>query len=123
MAMFHVNRVTLLGNVTRAPEPHAAKAGKAVAILSLATLRQSKQDGQTERIPEYHRLVCVGPLASFALVRVRKGAPLYVEGRLRTNHRKTKEGRDVYRTEIVVDRLVLLSSRKESGTATAMSNA
>lgn len=112
--MFNVNRVTLLGNVTRDPEVRVTKTGTPVSSIGFATNRAWRdQDGSFQREPEYHSLVCFGPLAEFADKRVKKGVPLYVEGRLHTSHFETKKGAPAVRTEILVDRLVLLSSRKK----------
>lgn len=111
--MFNVNRVTLLGNATRDPEALATKTGKQLSILGLATNRSWKDaQGERKSEPEFHHLVCWGPLAEFSAQRVKKGAPLYVEGRLHTGRWETEDGKEASRTEIIVDRLVLLSSRK-----------
>lgn len=111
--MFNVNRVTLLGNATRDAETKATKAGKMLAVLGLATNRRWKdQQGELKSEPEFHRLICFGPLADFSTQRVKKGAPLYVEGRLHTGKWKTDDGKEASHTDIVVDRLVLLSARK-----------
>lgn len=110
--MFTVNRVMLLGNVTHDPETHATKAGKMLCTIGFATdnvRKDSKGDRTTE--PEYHRLVCFGPLADFSALRVKKGAPLYVEGRLHTSAWEGKKGEEMHRTEVVVDRLILLSAK------------
>jgi single-strand DNA-binding protein len=118
--MFNVNRVTLLGNATRDPEVKATKAGKPLSLLGLATNRSWKDaQGQIQREPEFHRLVCWGGLAEFSGKRVKKGAPLYVEGRLQTNHYENAKGEKKSQTEIIVDRLVLLSARKSGETDAA----
>ncbi|MDD5041999.1 MAG: single-stranded DNA-binding protein [Candidatus Peribacteraceae bacterium] len=118
--MFNVNRVTLLGNVTRDPEMRATKAGRPVLNLGFATNRAWRDnEGTLQREPEYHSLVCFGPLAEFADKRVKKGAPLYVEGRLHTSHFETKKGTPASRTEIMVDRFVLLSSKKKGAVEAA----
>ncbi|MDD5623481.1 MAG: single-stranded DNA-binding protein [Candidatus Peribacteraceae bacterium] len=111
--MFNVNRVTLLGNATRDPDALATKAGKPLSIIGLATNHSWKDaKGERKSEPEFHKLVCWGALASFAADRIRKGVPLYVEGRLHTGHWEDKDGDEQSRTEIIVDRLVLLSSKK-----------
>jgi len=121
--MFNVNRVTLLGNVTRDPEIRATKTGVAVSAIGFATNRAWRDtEGKLEREPEYHNLVCFGPLAEFAEKRVKKGVPLYVEGRLHTSHFETKKGTPASRTEILVDRFVLLSSNKKAAAATAQAD-
>lgn len=110
--MFHVNRVTLLGNATRNPETHTTKAGQRRTVIGLATLRNwTDEAGNKHSAPEFHRLVCFGKLAEFTADRVKKGSPLYVEGRLHTHHSENKNGEAKTGTEIIVDRLVLLSRR------------
>lgn len=111
--MLNVNRVTLLGNATRDPEARATKTGRPLSVLGMATNRGWKDaSGALKTEAEFHRLICWEPLAAFASDHVKKGSPLYVEGRLHTNRWKTPEGKDASSTEIVVDRLVLLSARK-----------
>jgi len=120
--MFNVNRVTLLGYATRDPETHASKAGKTVAVFGLATNRRWKDEqGELRSEPEFHRIVCTGALAEFSSQRIRKGMPLYVEGRLHTSRRETRDGKDAGHTEILVDRLVLLSAHKAGATDAAAS--
>ncbi len=110
--MFHVNRVTLLGNVTHDPETHATKAGQRRTAFGLATVRNwTDEAGNKHPEPDYHRLVCFGKLAEFTADRVKKGTPLYVEGRLHTDRWETKAGEARTATEVIVDRLVLLSRR------------
>lgn len=118
--MFHVNRVTLLGNVTHDPDIRATKEGRTVSALGFATNRAWRDgEGTLQREPEYHRLVCFGPLAEFAEKRVKKGVPLYVEGRLHTSRYENKKGEKQSRTEIMVDRLVLLSGKKKDAAEAA----
>lgn len=112
--MFNVNRVTLLGNVTHDPETRATKSGRPLVTLGLATNRSWRdKQGELQKEAEFHNMVCFGPLAEFAGKSITKGAPLYVEGRLRTGHWETPEGKNASRTEIIVDRIVLLSSSKK----------
>jgi single-strand DNA-binding protein len=110
--MFHVNRVTLLGNATRDPETRTTKAGKQFTVIGLATVRHwTDEAGNKHAEPEFHRLVCFKELAEFTANRVKKGTPLYVEGRLHTDRWQSKAGETKTTTEVIVDRLVLLSSR------------
>ncbi|MFH1443787.1 MAG: single-stranded DNA-binding protein [Candidatus Peregrinibacteria bacterium] len=112
--MFNVNRVTLLGNVTHDPELRATKVGHSVSTIGFATNRAWRNDeGALQREPEFHRLVCFGTLADFTEKSVKKGAPLYVEGRLHTSRYEDKKGAKQSRTEVIVDRLVLLSTHKK----------
>ncbi|MDD5623990.1 MAG: single-stranded DNA-binding protein [Candidatus Peribacteraceae bacterium] len=116
-SMFNVNRVTLLGHATRDAEVRATKAGHPVAHVGLATNRSWKDAaGKLQEEVEFHNLVCFNPLADFAGKTVSKGAPLYVEGHLHTS-KWEKDGKKASRTEIYVDRLVLLSARKGAAIA------
>ncbi len=116
--MFSVNRVTLLGHVTRDPEAKATKTGTAITNLGFATNHRYKDSkGEWVEEPDYHNLVCFGPLAEFSAKTVIKGAPLYVEGRIHTSRYKNREGKDSSRTEIIIDKLVLLSKKGEAASA------
>ncbi len=113
--MFTVNRVTLLGNVTHDPEVRATKSGTSLVTLGFATDNVRKDEkGEMQREPEFHHLVCFGLLADFTAKAIKKGAPLYAEGRLHTSKWEKAKGQTQSRTEIIVDRLVLLSPKKES---------
>ncbi len=112
--MFNVNRVTLLGHVTHDPEAKATKTGVALTTIGFATNHRAKDaKGAYVDEPEYHRLVCFGQLAEVSAKSVKKGEPLYVEGRIHTSHFKNKEGKETNTTEIIVDKLILLKSKRE----------
>lgn len=111
--MKSVNKVILLGNVTRDPELKATVGGQSVATFGLATNRVWKdQNGEKQSLPEYHNLVAWGGLAEFCAQNVRKGKPLYIEGYLKTRSWDGPEGSKIFRTEIVVENLVLLGPRE-----------
>lgn len=111
--MKSVNKVILLGNVTRDPELKATGSGQSVATFGLATNRVWKdQSGEKQSLPEYHNLVAWGGLAEFCAQNVRKGKPLYIEGYLKTRSWDGPEGSKIFRTEIVVENLVLLGPRE-----------
>ena len=112
----HVNKVILLGNVGKDPEIKFLPSGTAVANFSLATSERFKdKSGEFQERTEWHNLVAYMRLAEIIRDYVKKGAKLYVEGRITTRSWDDKEhaGRKVYRTEIVVNDLVLLSGRGE----------
>lgn len=112
--MKSVNKVTLLGNVTRDPELKATANGQSVATFGLATNRVWKDHtGEKQTLAEYHNLVAWGGLADFCATNVRKGKPLYVEGYLKTRSWDGPEGAKIFRTEIVVENLVLLGPRDD----------
>lgn len=110
--MKSVNRVTLLGNVTRDPELRSTTGGQSVCTFGLATNRVWKDvDGSKQSLPEYHSLVAWGGLAEFAAESVKKGKPLYIEGYLKTRSWDSPEGTKVFRTEVVVENLILLGPK------------
>ncbi len=111
-----VNKVTLLGNLGKDPEVKFLPSGQAVANFGIATtdrIKDKASDSWTERT-EWHNVTAYGRTAEIVRDYVKKGNKLYIEGRLTTRSWDDKEtGKKVYRTEIVVNELVLLSGRGE----------
>jgi single-strand DNA-binding protein len=101
----YINKVTILGNLTRDPEIRALPSGIKVASFSLATNRTWKdQSGKKQDATEYHNIVSFGKLAELIAQYSKKGSSLYVEGRLQTRSWDDKAtGEKKYRTEIVVE--------------------
>ena len=114
-----VNKVLLLGNVGKDPEIASTNGGTLVAKLSLATSERFKdKQGEWQDRTEWHTLVAYARGAEILRDYVRKGSKLYVEGRLSTRSWDDKEsGKKVYRTEIVVGDISLLSDSGRSGKA------
>jgi single-strand DNA-binding protein len=110
-----VNKVILVGNIGADPELKTTPSGATVCSLSLATSdkRKDKATGNTEDVTEWHRLVLWDKLAEIAGQYLRKGAPVYVEGKLRTRKWQGQDGQDRYTTEAVVSEMRLLGSRPE----------
>ena len=110
-----VNKVTLLGNVGKDPEIRSTAGGTMVANLTLATSdRQKDAQGNWQDRTEWHNLTAYGKLAEIVRDYVKKGNKLYTEGRLTTRSWDDKEsGQKRYKTEILVNELVLLSGREE----------
>jgi single-strand DNA-binding protein len=107
--MISVNKVILLGNLTRDPELRQTEHNKAVCAFGLATNRVwTIETGKKREEPEYHRLVAWETLAEFCSKYLRKGRKVYVEGRLHTRSYTGKDGTEKAATEIVVEELVLL---------------
>ena len=107
--MKSVNKVILLGNLTRDPELRYTEHSKAVCSFGLATNRTwTTETGKKREEPEYHRLVAWEKLAEFCDKYLRKGRKVYIEGRLQTRSYTAKDGTEKAATEIVVDDLVLL---------------
>jgi len=110
-----VNKVILLGNVGKDPEIRSTPGGAIVANFSLATSdRFQDAQGNWQDRTEWHTLVAFKRNAEIIRDYVKKGAKLYIEGKLQTRNWDDKEtGKKVYRTEIVVFDLSLLSGREE----------
>jgi single-strand DNA-binding protein len=104
-----VNKVILLGNLTRDPELRYTEHNKAVCSFGLATNRNwTTETGKKREEPEYHRVVAWEKLAEFCDKYLRKGRKVYVEGRLHTRSFTAKDGTEKAATEIVVEELGLL---------------
>jgi single-strand DNA-binding protein len=110
-----VNKVTLLGNVGKDPEIRSTPGGVMVASFTLATSdRQKDAQGNWQDRTEWHNLKAFNRTAEIVRDYVKKGSKLYIEGKITTNSWDDKEsGQKRYRTEILVNELVLLSGREE----------
>ena len=110
-----VNKVILLGNVGKDPEIRSTPGGTMVASFGLATTeRQKDGSGNWTDKTEWHNLVAFTKLAEIVRDYVKKGSKLYIEGRLNTRSWEDKDSKKkVYRTEIIVNDLSLLSAREE----------
>jgi single-strand DNA-binding protein len=120
-----VNKVFLLGNVGKDPEIRSTGGGTMVANFGLATSERYKdQQGNFQDRTEWHNVVAYARLAEIVRDYVKKGSKLFVEGRITTRNWDDKEhpGRKVYRTEIIVNDLSLLSGR-DDGTSRPGSSA
>src|SRR5436190_629129 len=110
--MASVNKVILIGNLGKDPETRYLPSGDAVTNISLATTDQWKdKSGEKQEHTEWHRVAFFGKTAEIAGEYLKKGSPVYVEGRIRTRKWQDKEGQDRYSTEIVADRMQLLGAR------------
>ena len=97
-----INKVILVGNLGRDPEVKTSQGGGSVCRLSVATTeRQKDRDGNWEDHTEWHTVVCFGNTADNVGRFLKKGRQVYVEGKLRTNKWKDKDGNDRYTTEVV----------------------
>ena len=115
--MASVNKVILIGNLGRDPEVRYAPSGSAICNVTLATSRQwkDKNSGERQEETEWHRVVFYDRLAEIAGEYLKKGRPVYVEGRLKTRKWTDKDGVEKYTTEIVADQMQLLGSREGMG--------
>ena len=111
----NVNKVTLLGNVGKDPEVKFLPSGLPVANLTLATSDRFKDKaGEWQDRTEWHNLTAYQRTAEIIRDYVKKGSKLYVEGRIQTRSWDDQaSGQKKYRTEIIVNDVVLLSGRGE----------
>lgn len=99
----YLNKAFLYGNLTRDPELRALPSGQQVASFSIATNRTFKnKDGQQQDQTEYHNIVAFGRQAEVIGQYLKKGRPVFIEGRIQTRSWES-EGKKNYRTEIVID--------------------
>ena len=115
--MASVNKVILIGNLGRDPEVRYAPSGSAICNVAIATSRnwKDKTSGERQEETEWHRVVFYDRLAEIAGEYLKKGRPVYVEGRLKTRKWTDKDGVEKYTTEIIADQMQLLGGR-EGGT-------
>ena len=111
--MAGINKVILVGNLGQKPEVKFASNGNAIANLSVATSESwtDKNTGQKQEKTEWHNIVMYRRLAEIAGEYLKKGRPVYLEGRLQTRKWQTKEGQDRYTTEIIADSMQMLGGR------------
>jgi single-strand DNA-binding protein len=115
--MASVNKVILLGNCGRDPEIRYLPSGQAIASLSIATStrRKDKNTGESVEDTQWHRVTFYDRLAEIVGEYVKKGTPLYVEGRLKYGKYTDQSGVEKYTTDIIVNELQLLGGREGRG--------
>jgi single-strand DNA-binding protein len=107
-----VNKVILIGNLTRDPEVRYTPQGNAVASFGVATNREWVVDGNKKEVVDFHNLVAWNKLAELCGQLLSKGSKVYIEGRLQTRDWTTDDGQKRYKTEVVIDEMIVLSSRR-----------
>lgn len=105
-----LNKVMIIGRLTRDPELRTTPGGAQVCTLGIATnyVYTNPQSGQKVEQVEYHNVVMWRKLAEIAAQYLKKGRRLYVEGRLQTRSWDGQDGQKKYRTEIVADNMIML---------------
>lgn len=111
-----LNKVLLIGNLTRDPELRYTPSGAAVCTFGLATNRvYTSSDGAKKEETEFHKVVSWNKLGELCSQLLKKGRKVYVEGRLSTRSWETPDGQNRTTTEVVIDDMRILDSRKEAG--------
>lgn len=115
-----INKVILVGNLGTDPETAATLGGAAITNISVATSEtwKDKSSGEMKERTEWHRVVFFNRLAEIAAEYLKKGSKVYVEGSIRTNKWKDKDGYDRSSTEIVGGEMQMLDS-KSSGSSSS----
>jgi single-strand DNA-binding protein len=118
-----LNKVVLIGNLGSDPDVRHMPNGAAVTNISVATSRRwkDKQTGEKKEETEWHRVIFFNRLAEVAGEYLKKGARIYVEGRIRTRKWQAQDGSDRWTTEIVAEEMHMLdrSGGGDSGAARA----
>ena len=111
-----VNKVILIGNLGKDPDVRHLENGAAVANFSIATSENYKDRKTGEKVSqtEWHNIVAWRGLAEIAEKYLKKGAKVYIEGKLKTRTWQDKDGNNRYSTEVITDNLTMLGSTLES---------
>jgi single-strand DNA-binding protein len=114
--MASVNKVIIVGNLGRDPELRYQPSGDAIANIAVATSYKSKDKatGEQKELTEWHRISFFGRLAEIVGQYLKKGASVYVEGRLQTRKYTDKDGIERYATDIVADNMQMLGGRGDA---------
>lgn len=115
--MASVNKVIIIGNLGKDPEVRYAPSGSAICSITVATSRQwkDKTSGERQEETEWHRITFFDRMAEIAGEYLKKGRPVYVEGRLKTRKYTDKDGVEKYATDIIATEMQLLGGREGGG--------
>ncbi|MFO0780310.1 MAG: single-stranded DNA-binding protein [Candidatus Gracilibacteria bacterium] len=121
--MRSINKVIIIGNVTRDPEIKQTVNGQPIATFGIATNRDwMTRNGEHHTSSEFHEVVAWSKLADICSKYIRKGKLIYIEGYLKTRSWDTPEGVKKFRTEIVVNDLIMLDKRAPGENEPVMSS-
>lgn len=111
-----INKVILIGTIGKDPESKSLPSQMMVTNFSMATSEswKDKQSGEKVEKTEWHNITMFGKLAEITVQYVKKGSKVYVEGKLKTDKYKDKEGVDRYKTFIVANEMQILSNKDKS---------
>lgn len=114
MATRNLNKVMLIGNLTRDPELRYTPQGNAVSSFVVATNREWVTDGERKQAADFHNVVAWNKLAEICAQLLKKGIKVYVEGRLQTRSWDDPDGKKRYKTEVVIDDMIILTKKDDS---------
>lgn len=113
-----LNKVMLIGNLTRDPEMRYTPQGTAVCTFGVATNRSWTTDsGEKKEEADFHNIVAWNKLGEICAQLLKKGRKVYVEGRLSTRSWQGQDGTQKQRTEVVINDMVILDKKEGTGEA------
>ncbi len=118
-----INKVILVGNLTRDPELKYTPQGHAVCTFGLATNREWLSNGEKQESADFHNIVAWNKLGELCSQLLTKGDKAYLEGRIQTRTWQGDDGKKNYRTEIVIDEMLILNGKGGDSNASAKDNA
>lgn len=111
-----LNKVQLIGRLTKDPEVKQTQGGKTMAMFSVATGKSWKNEaGEKQEKTEFHNVVVFGKVADVVNMYCKKGKQVYVEGELQTRSWDDPTGKKNYRTEVIVSNVILLGGFEKQG--------
>lgn len=110
-----LNRVALVGRLTKDPELRRTSSGKAVTSFNLAVERNFKRENEQDA--DFINCVCWGKIAENTERYCSKGSMVSVDGRIQTRNYENNQGQKVYVTEVIADSVQFINTRKENQTA------
>lgn len=112
-----LNNAMLIGNLTRDPELRKTQSGQSVTTFSIATNRSfTNKAGEKKEEADYHNIVAWGKLAELCEQYLKKGCKVYVDGRMQTREWTDQAGIKRFRTEIISDNIIFLTSKGKPST-------
>jgi len=116
MAARSLNKVILIGNLTRDPEMRYTNSGTPVVTFGMATNKSWKDaNGETKELAEFHNIVAWNKMAEICQQLLAKGMKVYVEVSLTTRSWESEDGTTKYKTEIRLDDMILLDNKGKQG--------
>ncbi len=114
--MASVNKVILIGNLGKDPESKVMANGDTVTNITLATTDSWKdKSGEKQEKTEWHRVTFYRQLAEIVAKYLKKGSPVYIEGRLENRKWTDKNGAERYTTEIIAKEMTMLGGKQQAG--------
>lgn len=114
--MRSVNKVILIGNLTRDPELKETQNGQSIVTFGIATNREwTTGDSERKKSTEFHEIVAWAKLAEICANYLKKGRLVYLEGYLKTRSWEGDSGDKKFRTEVVLEDMIMLEKKSDSG--------